>query len=87
MAPVMFEVVRISTFGAALIWSSCVRSALTTLMASLGSEPEAFLAAVRDSTSSMRTQTRDLRVRVRGCISADRNERLTSDSPGAAGSP
>ena len=30
------------------------------LMASLGSEPEAFLAAVRDSTSSIKTQTRDL---------------------------
>jgi len=29
-------------------------------MASLGSDPEAFLAAVSDSTSSMRTQTRDL---------------------------
>ena len=30
------------------------------LIASLGSDPEAFLAAVSDSTSSMRTQTRDL---------------------------
>ena len=77
MAPVMLEVVNINTFGAILIWSSCVSSAFTTLrvdhqmcivnnglilhlMASLGSDPEAFLAAVSDSTSSMRTQTRDL---------------------------
>ena len=30
-------------------------------MASLGSDPEAFLAAVSDSTSSISTQTRDLR--------------------------
>ena len=30
-------------------------------MASLGSDPEDFLAAVRDSTSSISTQTRDLR--------------------------
>ena len=34
---------------------------ITCLMASLGSDPEDFLAAVRDSTSSISTQTRDLR--------------------------
>ena len=62
MAPVILEVVRMRTFGAFFMLSSCVRRALTTLRASLGSDHdmEFFLAAVRDSTSSMSTHTKDL---------------------------
>merc|ERR1711942_271734 len=62
MAPVMLEVVRIRTFGAFFMLSNWVRRALTTLKASLGSDPdiEFFLAAVSDSTSSMSTHTKDL---------------------------
>ena len=37
-----------------------IKGPMMYLMASLGSDPEAFLAAVSDSTSSMRTHTRDL---------------------------
>ena len=59
MATVMLGVVKIKTFGAFLMLSSWVRIALTTLRASFGSDPEVefFLAAVRVSTSSIRTQT------------------------------
>ena len=52
IAPVTLEVVRIRTLGNRLMWSICVRSALTTLMASEGSLPDMadFLAEVRLST-------------------------------------
>merc|ERR1712142_733420 len=58
----MLEVVRISTLVCCLILSISVRRAFTTLTASLHSkpDPEFFLAAVRDSTSSMRTHTKVL---------------------------
>jgi len=62
IAPVILEVVRMRTFGEFFILSNWVRRALTTLIASLGSDPhmEFFLAAVRDSTSSMSTHTNEL---------------------------
>ena len=56
----MLDVVRMRTLVSFLMLSRWVSRAFTTLIASLGSEPDMafFLAAVRDSTSSMRTQIR-----------------------------
>ena len=59
MASVMFEVVSTIALGLCFSPSTCVSNALTTLMASDGSAPDAaaFLAAASDSTSSISTKT------------------------------
>jgi len=61
MASVMLDVVIINTLGFSRSLSICVSSAFTERIASDGSEPAmaAFRAAVRLSTSSMRTQTKE----------------------------
>ena len=60
MACVMLDVVSTMTLGLCRSASICVKSAFTTRMASLGSEPlaAAARAAASDSTSSTSTKTR-----------------------------
>lgn len=60
IASVTLLVVKIKTFGKLLIWSSCVKSALTTLIESLGSVPFALdlRTWANDSTSSTKIHIR-----------------------------